>query len=133
MKSKKPRRAGAANKCFHCQNAVPDNNGHGCSWSRSFEPVPGWTAEPSKVRSCGCEPTETWHITACPEFIPDGIPQYDPRISVRCIETGVEYDSLSAAARAVGGGSGSAISDAIRRGQPCAYGFHWEIVRGEKV
>lgn len=60
-----------ANICFDCKNAVPDDCGHGCEWSRKFEPVPGWTATPTTLRSGGCTPTESWHITACPKFDPD--------------------------------------------------------------
>ena len=65
-----------ANICFGCKNAVPDDCGHGCEWSRKFEPVPGWTATPTLLRSGGCEPTESWHIEACPKFDPD-----DERVS----------------------------------------------------
>lgn len=67
------------NICFRCQKACG-----GCSWSAidpktnkpKFEPVPGWTAK--KVLLClgswGSHKsiTETYHITACPEFVPDG-------------------------------------------------------------
>ena len=60
-----------ANICFDCKNAVPDDCGHGCEWSRKFEPVPGWTAKPVMLRSGRCTPTESWHITACPKFDPD--------------------------------------------------------------
>lgn len=44
------------NPCWTCQKACG-----GCSWSRSFSPVPGWTAEKT--------PRGGWHITACPEFV----------------------------------------------------------------
>ncbi len=116
------------NICFDCKNAVPDNNGHGCAWSRKFEPVEGWTAKPVILRSGGCAPTETYHITACPEFDPD----YRKIIHVRCIETGEVYSSLSKAAKAVGG-RGDTIGDGIKRGTNFAYGYHWEYVEVDDV
>lgn len=66
------------NICINCQNACG-----GCSWSEldpdtrkpRFEPVPGWTAKPVllHVATLKKEPiiVETYHITACPQFIPD--------------------------------------------------------------
>lgn len=58
------------NICFDCQKACG-----GCSWSKKFEPVPGWTAEPvllnlGKVHSKKRH-VRTYHITACPEFVKD--------------------------------------------------------------
>lgn len=53
-------------KCDHCQKFAG-----GCSWTdydpvtkqTRFEPVPGWTAEPSEMG---------YHIIDCPEFVSDG-------------------------------------------------------------
>ena len=53
------------NICFDCQKAVC-----GCSWSKNFTPIPGWTAEPSVLTGFG-KRIETYHITECPEFVPD--------------------------------------------------------------
>lgn len=60
------------NICFDCQNACG-----GCSWSAVgdygkllFEPVPGWTAEPTSFIVDG-RVVNTYHITACPQFKPD--------------------------------------------------------------
>ena len=66
------------NICFNCQKACGD-----CSWSAidpatkkpKFEPVPGWTAK-KVMLNLGRNKTknifaETYHITACPEFVPD--------------------------------------------------------------
>lgn len=67
-----------ANICFDCQKACS-----GCSWSEldyntgkpRFEPIPGWKAE--KVPYCsgwnayGGKYEDTYHITACPEFVRD--------------------------------------------------------------
>lgn len=53
---------GGPNICFKCQRACG-----GCSWSADFEPVPGWTAEPALLNGG----IETYHITACPLFLPD--------------------------------------------------------------
>ena len=66
------------NICFRCQNACG-----GCSWSEidpdtkkpRYEPVPGWTAKKVLLNvGYNCKKRrliETYHITACPEFIPD--------------------------------------------------------------
>ena len=66
------------NICFDCQKACG-----GCSWSEldpatkkpRFEPVPVWTAEKKKlIVSCSKGKRiviDTYHITACPEFVPD--------------------------------------------------------------
>lgn len=66
------------NICAECQKACG-----GCSWSAAdengnllFKPVPGWTAEPVQL-GIGYNKkrervfTDTYHITACPEFVPD--------------------------------------------------------------
>lgn len=37
--------------CWECAHAVPDTRGHGCSWSRDFEPVEGWTAKEGRYFS----------------------------------------------------------------------------------
>ena len=68
-----------ANLCFRCQKACG-----GCSWSEldpvtrkpRFEPVPGWTAKKILLNLGGGggkkkNITETYHITACPEFVSD--------------------------------------------------------------
>lgn len=52
--------------CWSCQNAVGR-----CSWSKNFTPVKGWTAYIDKRRGNSGEETETWSISACPEFIAD--------------------------------------------------------------
>lgn len=67
------------NICFNCQKACGK-----CSWTEvdpetnkiRFEPVPGWTAKPVALKmgfdGHSDRITETYHITACPEFVPDG-------------------------------------------------------------
>lgn len=71
-------KSGRSNICFNCQKACG-----GCSWSAidpntgkpGFKPIPGWTAEPVvlNVGHCVNKGTyvQTYHITACPEFVPD--------------------------------------------------------------
>ena len=49
--------------CETCQNATG-----GCNWSKNLTPVPGWTAELVKYQ--GAVVSRTYHITACPEYIP---------------------------------------------------------------
>jgi hypothetical protein len=54
------------NICFDCTKACGK-----CSWSKNFEPVPGWTAEKCILpitNQCSVRHMETYHITACPEF-----------------------------------------------------------------
>lgn len=69
-----------ANICFDCQNACG-----GCSWSEKFEPVPGWTAkkvtQKTHLHKGAVRWIETYHITACPEFVKD-----EPRHSMACGE-----------------------------------------------
>lgn len=50
----------------------------GCSWTRKFEPIPGWDAVPT-VKSGSCRgngvkyaPIETYDIRYCPEYEDDG-------------------------------------------------------------
>lgn len=61
--------------CWACRNAVPKIvNGKyicGCSWSMRLEPVKGWTAEKSIKKPRSDDPTETWHVTGCPEYEED--------------------------------------------------------------
>lgn len=51
-----------SNICFDCENACGK-----CSWSKKFEPVPGWTAEPDEMPAKG-RMIKTFHITECPLF-----------------------------------------------------------------
>ena len=75
------------NICFDCQNACG-----GCSWTEidpatkrpRFEPVPGWTAKPVLLiigRDKGNKEriAETYHVTKCPQFIPDEPRKRDTR------------------------------------------------------
>lgn len=74
----------SASICFDCQRACG-----GCCWSEidpetehpRFQPVPGWTAEPSVLCSyAGKIPgwANTWRVKDCPLFEPDA-----PRESAR--------------------------------------------------
>ena len=53
--------------CWDCENACC-----GCSWSRWFEPVEGWTAKPVVITQCGGK-TPTYLVYACPEFKRDAV------------------------------------------------------------
>lgn len=120
-----------ANICINCKNAVPDNRGHGCEWSRNFDPVPGWTAEPTILRAGGNE-IESYRITDCPKFERDD--RYKPEtaqsrpVRVRCLETGIVYNSMNEAAKSCGKRSGVYIGEQLRQGRSYACGYHWEIV-----
>lgn len=50
-------------KCWTCKNACG-----GCSWSREFKPVDGWTAEPAILVFDG-EKVDTYKIKDCPEYV----------------------------------------------------------------
>lgn len=122
------------NICFDCKNAVPDSEGHGCPWSRKFEPIPGWTAEPTVLGTGkSYTATDTYEITDCPLFDPDDKDRHDgsmASVRVRCVETGVVYRSFNAAGRAVGR-NWTGIRDALRNGRDFAYGYHWEVVKDD--
>lgn len=49
--------------CWTCKNACG-----GCSWSREFKPVNGWTAEKSVIPG-NRELSETYKIISCPEYV----------------------------------------------------------------
>ena len=83
MASKGPlaKRANGTNICIKCQKACGR-----CSWSERdfetgkvrFEPIPGWTAKKVLLNlgnrgdgGCIKSIAETYHITGCPEFVPD--------------------------------------------------------------
>ena len=53
--------------CWDCEKA-----GGGCSWSKSFTPVEGWTAIPTKVRSdsLSIRHIDSFDVYECPEFEP---------------------------------------------------------------
>ncbi len=65
------------NLCLNCQNAVPCRD-RGCSWSRAFIPVEGWTARPTLYLSYAAHGRRilmrSFAVRRCPEFRPD-----DPR------------------------------------------------------
>lgn len=65
--------------CWSCKNAVPKiRNGKyicGCSWSKDFQPVEGWTAEKDVKGENGGNRMESWNVLDCPEYekdVPDG-------------------------------------------------------------
>lgn len=67
-----PKLSAAGTLCWRCRNAVPDPDGRqGCSWSRDFEPVKGWTAVPQLLKCPDKDDAETFHVVSCPEFVPD--------------------------------------------------------------
>lgn len=59
--------------CWDCANACG-----GCEWPRSFQPVPGWTAAPSRriqnYGETGFKVIDTYRITACPKFTKEAAP-----------------------------------------------------------
>lgn len=62
----------AGTKCWDCTKAVG-----GCSWSRSFRPVEGWDATPTRVKADKDADTgeqhwtDSFYVNDCPEFEKD--------------------------------------------------------------
>lgn len=54
--------------CEYCQNAIPDKRGHGCSWSRAFQPVKDWIAT-TVVRGYKDRNIQSFCVHECPEFL----------------------------------------------------------------
>lgn len=48
--------------CWDCKKACA-----GCMWSLAGEPIPGWTATPTRDGNG----VESYCVTACPEFVRD--------------------------------------------------------------
>lgn len=123
-----------SNICFDCQNAVC-----GCSWSRDFTPVPGWTAEKTVIRQIyvkGYEQdVETYHITACPQFVPDkgfnAFIEYPSTVKrpVKCLTTGVVYPSLYEASNQTGI-CRHGIRQVCKGNQASISGTVWRYVEG---
>ena len=57
--------------CWTCQRATGF-----CSWSRNFEPVPGWEAEPTEITNTDgkdrVEIISSFKVSACPLYQKDG-------------------------------------------------------------
>ena len=51
--------------CWACENAVPNENGNGCSWSECFIPVEGWNAKETVVG----DDVPSFYVYDCPEFV----------------------------------------------------------------
>ena len=49
--------------CWTCKKCFG-----GCSWSRDFEPIPGWIATPNTIPENG-EHAATYKILYCPQYI----------------------------------------------------------------
>lgn len=63
--------------CPDCENCVPNpETGKGCSWSRQFKPVEGWTAEKTKIVNRTIEEgkeytIDSYKVLDCPLFKSD--------------------------------------------------------------
>lgn len=53
--------------CWECRRATG-----GCAWSKSFEPVSGWIALPTKINNNAARydgrQTVSYHVINCPEY-----------------------------------------------------------------
>lgn len=65
MKRRKPYNDGGT-LCWKCGN-------YSCSWIKKLEPIPGWSAKPTKVRSVGHRPgvneIDSYTVRKCPEYV----------------------------------------------------------------
>lgn len=56
--------------CWDCKMSTDMS----CSWSSDFEPVPGWEAEPEKLKIGDGRSesySDSFNVTACPLFLRD--------------------------------------------------------------
>ena len=53
--------------CFTCRRAC---NGS-CSWAKSFKPVKGWVAKPTKLRLYNTKKADSYHVEKCPKYVRD--------------------------------------------------------------
>lgn len=60
-------KGGPFSLCWDCQNACS-----GCDWSRSLEPIPGWTATPTVINHQS-GPEDSYIVWDCPMFKRDAI------------------------------------------------------------
>lgn len=90
----KRRKADAAPKkantlCWNCAHSVPavsvdgKRYEYGCEWSIKQEPVPGWDAEETEVRSQFNRYTpkmlRSYNVRRCPKFVKGGVRGRKPR------------------------------------------------------
>lgn len=55
--------------CWGCANAVPSyRKGTGCSWSKYFKPVEGWTAEKTELTGGYNQKVTSYLVSECPEY-----------------------------------------------------------------
>lgn len=50
--------------CWECKNACG-----GCSWSKNFEPVAGWNALPTTLKSCSGRIEQSYLVRSCPKYV----------------------------------------------------------------
>lgn len=67
--AKRTRKYKDGSLCWDCKNAVPGGE-HGCSWSESFEPVPGWDDRRKDVLTGAKKDrmAESYFVYECPRF-----------------------------------------------------------------
>lgn len=53
--------------CLFCKNACTGE----CSWARSFKPVKGWSAVPTKVKISKGVYDDSFLVESCPKYIQD--------------------------------------------------------------
>lgn len=53
--------------CELCLNAVPNGRDHGCEWSITLQPVPGWDALYSPIKISG-QFVDSYKVLSCPRY-----------------------------------------------------------------
>lgn len=53
--------------CFSCKRVCKG----ACSWSKSFKPVKGWVAQPTKVGVYRGKVTDSYLVKECPKYVRD--------------------------------------------------------------
>lgn len=80
--------------CARCYGDCPGSERDPETKRIKFQPVPGWTAEPTWKRGCGA----SYRVVACPLYVSDGKdysagrgqkPKYDVRAVSDCLRAGM--------------------------------------------
>lgn len=101
--------------CWTC--TVPGTGG--CSWDKEFQPVEGWEAEPTRLRSdSGMYDTESYAVKACPLYQPmTRDTTIDGRASVLSDTTLERWLMAGFTDREIARRTGLAVSTVVRRRQ----------------
>ncbi len=85
--------------CWGCANAVPNNKGRGCEWSKYKKPVDGWVAVPTVVAGARLhddtfQQIPSFKVEECPKYVSD-VAQYAQPLNGK-LKRGINPYSLKA-------------------------------------